>query len=254
MNHLTITRHAVRLHSYLSSRNLTGFPAPVQLVQEKPAQFTSMMAHEIRNPVTNIKLAVQMLKSLITDNYQRMYLDIILRGSEQVNTIVTGLLTSAKSDENEPKKYSLHQLLDETLAMNKDRIILKNIKVRKLYDVNDYELILNGPQMKIALTNIIINAIDAMPLEKGELKLVTKSVNGRCCIEISDNGIGISKKDLASIFQPYFTKRTGGLGLGLANTLDILFSNHARVDVQSEEGTGTQFTLLFDKKTDRYPV
>jgi signal transduction histidine kinase len=100
--------------------------------------------------------------------------------------------------------------------------------------------------MKIALTNIIVNAIDAMS-QKGELKIITKSIERKYAIQIEDNGCGISREDLKNIFKPYFTNKPGGLGLGLAATCDILQSNHVGVFVESEEGKGTRFILLFDK-------
>ena len=144
------------------------------------------------------------------------------------------------------EKHSIHQLLDEVLAMTEDRIMLKNIRVRKDYTTLDCKIWVNKEKIKIALINIIINAIDAMPSKKGKLKLVTKSINGKCIIEIEDNGIGISKQNLKNIFKPYFTNKAGGLGLGLSTTLDILHSNHARVKVHSDEGIGTRFILSFE--------
>ena len=132
--------------------------------------------------------------------------------------------------------------------MANDRIKLKNISVSKDYAIEDCKIVLNRPQMMIALTNIIINAIDAMESEKGELKLVTKSIAGKHVIEIADNGCGISKKDLKYIFTPYYSNKPGGLGLGLATTFEILRLNHIGINVKSEVGEGTRFILLFDKK------
>jgi signal transduction histidine kinase len=86
-----------------------------------------------------------------------------------------------------------------------------------------------------------------MPPEKGKLKLITRSINGKCLIEIEDNGIGISKENLKNLFTPYFTSKAGGMGLGLSTTIDILKANHATVDVQSEEAKGTRFILSFER-------
>jgi signal transduction histidine kinase len=81
--------------------------------------------------------------------------------------------------------------------------------------------------------------------KKGKLKLITRSINGKCIIEIEDNGIGISKENLKNLFKPYFTGKAGGMGLGLSTTIDILKANQVTVDVQSEEGKGTRFILSF---------
>jgi signal transduction histidine kinase len=147
----------------------------------------------------------------------------------------------------QPEKYPIHQLLDEALDMTEDRILLKNITVRKDYSTLDCKILVNKQKIKIALVNIIINAIDAMPSENGKLKLITKSINGKCVIEIEDNGIGISKENLQHIFTPYFTAKTGGMGLGLSTTMNILKANHAVTEVESEEGKGTRFILSFKR-------
>ena len=243
MNHLTITPNATKLNGYQTVLN------PLETEQEQQGDFTSALAHEIRNPLASINLAVQMLKSLISDEHQKTYLDIILRSSGRVSNIVADFLTHSRGVEMQREKHSIHQLLDEVLSMTEDRIILKNITVSKDYANKDCKIVMNRPKMKIALTNIVINAIEAMSSEKGQLTLATKSMDSKYVIEIEDNGTGISENDLKSIFQPYFSRKAGGMGLGLSTTLDILSSNYVRLDVQSEEGRGTRFMLFFDKKS-----
>jgi C4-dicarboxylate-specific signal transduction histidine kinase len=107
--------------------------------------------------------------------------------------------------------------------------------------------LLNRPKMKVALINIIINAIESMDSENGELKIVTKSIPGKYLIWIEDNGCGISTGNLKKIFTPYFTNKSGGLGLGLSATCDILRSNKVELNVESQEGRGTRFNLSFSK-------
>jgi signal transduction histidine kinase len=216
-------------------------------VKEEPGHFTSALAHEVRNPLSTINLAVHMLKSPLKASNFRLYLDIITRSSWQINDLITDLLTSGQPAQIQPEKYSIHQVLDEALAMTEDRILLKNILVSKNYTTSDCKILVNKQKIKIALTNIIINAIEAMPSAKGRLKLITRSINNKCVIEIEDNGIGIGKEKLKDIFKPYFTDKVGGMGLGLSATLDILNSNRAGVEVQSEEGKGTRFILSFER-------
>jgi signal transduction histidine kinase len=214
---------------------------------KEPMPFASALAHEVRNPLATINLAVQILKSPIRVYDHTFYLDIILKASGQINDLISDLLKSWQTDDTRAGNYSIHQLLDEALAMTQDQISLKNVMVRRDYSTIDCEILVNKQKLKIALANIIINAIDAMPPEKGKLKLITKSINGKCVIEIEDNGIGISKENLANIFTPYFTDKVGGIGLGLSTTMDILKSDHVTVDVESEEGKGTRFILSFNR-------
>lgn len=218
-----------------------------EILKDIPAKIASVLAHEVRNPLTNITLAIGMLESSLKGDEAKTYLDIITRSTLRISILINELLKNQQAQEVHTETHSIHQLIDEVLEMAQDRIRLKNIVIKKEYDAEDCKIALNNPEMKIALTNIIINAVDAMSLNKGELKLVTKSIDDKCILQIEDNGCGISKENLTSIFKPYFTNKPGGMGLGLANTLDILRLNHVRIDVESVVNEGTKFILFFEK-------
>jgi signal transduction histidine kinase len=245
MNNESIIRNVSLTSGHFPSRNLLTL-VPSESNQEKPDQFASL-AHEIRNPLSTINLAAEMLKSVMTDNDQKTFLDIILRGSMRINDILTDIHSVFQAKEIQPEKYSVHQLLDEVLAMIGDKILLNNITIRKNYAAKDFKIVLNRPQMQIALTNIIINAIDAMAGVKGKMTLVTKSTDESCIVQIEDNGCGISQENLNNIFKPYYTNKVDGLGLGLATTQDILRSNHVGLNVKSTVAKGTNFILRFGK-------
>jgi signal transduction histidine kinase len=230
-----------------NTNNLTAPDATFSALKDSSIQFASALTHEVRNPLTNINLAVEMLSRLVSDDAPKIYLDIIKRGSIRINDLISELLKFKPADNGSIKEYSIHQLLDEVIEMADDRMRLKNIVVTKDFSIWDIKIILNKPEMKIALTNIIINAIDAMGPEKGELKLTTKSSGNKYIIQIKDNGCGISKKNLKNIFKPYFTDKPGGLGLGLAKTYNILHANQVGINVESEAGKGTCFILSFNK-------
>ncbi|HMG67889.1 MAG TPA: ATP-binding protein [Chitinophagaceae bacterium] len=212
---------------------------------DKPSQYASALAHELRNPLTNIKLSVEMLESIISDDQLKMFLAIITRSSARINELINELLKN-RPEEIQPEKHSIHHIVDEVLELAKDRLRLKNIEVSKNYS-GDCERVLNKPEIKIALTNIIVNAIDAMTAGNGQLKFMTKSVEGKFVLMIQDNGCGISTENLKNIFKPFFTNKPGGLGFGLTATYNLLHSNHVNVNVESRVGEGTCFILLFDK-------
>jgi signal transduction histidine kinase len=242
----TVTPGLKKRRAYRSSGQFKSLISP-KTGHTEPAPFASALAHEMRNPLATINLAVEILKSPIKVYDKTPYLDIILKASGQINSLISDLLKSWQTDDMTAGKFSIHQLLDEALSMAQDQIMLKNITVRKDYSTVDCKILGSKQKLKIALANIIINAIDAMPPEKGRLKLVTKSINGECVIEIEDNGIGISKENLGNIFKPYFTDKPGGMGLGLSTSMDIFTSGHIKVEVESEEGKGTRFILSFEK-------
>lgn len=210
-------------------------------------QSVSTLAHEIRNPLTNINLAVEELRSMITKEDQKTLVDIIERSSRRINNLLSDLLTSFTTKKVHQEKTSIHELLDKVIFICNDRIMLKHITVRKDYAAKDFKIVLNEPKMKIGLTNIIVNAIEAMSNKGGHLKILTKSLANKFTIQIEDNGCGISKQNLKNIFKPHFTTKPGGLGVGLAATNDILRLNHVSVIVKSEVGKGTRFILLFEK-------
>ncbi len=245
MNHHANTNNVMQAHNYLPPDAPFETLTLSKRAKESPVQFASILAHEIRNPLSTINLSVEMLKSILTDQDQKIFLDMILRGSMRIDDILTNLHTSLKTDEIQSEKYSIHHLLDEVLAMVGDQIILKDITIRKEYAAKDSKIVSNRPGMKTALTNIIINAIDAMTPGTGELTVVTRSTDHTCVVQIKDNGCGISQENLRNIFKPYFTNKQDGLGLGLAITYKILRSNHVGLNVKSVETKGTSFTLKF---------
>ncbi len=234
--------------SKMNSLTLSPQKRTKQTIWNDPSvPIVSVLAHELRNPLTNIILTVHMLESKTLDENDRLYMDIIKRSSARINDLINDLLKGQKKDEIPTEKYSIHELLDEVIEMANDRLVLKNVVVKKNYAPYDLKVKMDKSKIKIALTNIIINAIDAMPSENGELKLCTKLIKGRHAISIHDNGCGISKENLPFIFNPYFTNKPGGVGVGLAATKDILLSNKISVKVESVIGEGTRFILLFEK-------
>ena len=219
-----------------------------QSVWSEPSiPLVSVLAHELRSPLTNIMLTVHLFESKILDDNDRMYMDIIKRSSAKINDLINDLLKGQRKDEIQTEKYSIHQLLDEVIELASDRLVLKSVIVKKNYAPYDLKVKMDKPKIKIALTNIIINAIDAMGSNNGELRLETKLIKGKCAVSIQDNGNGISKEHLPLIFDPYFTNKQNGVGVGLAATKDILQSNKVGVRVESLIGHGTRFILLFEK-------
>jgi signal transduction histidine kinase len=226
-------------------------PEPFSVMKsskKEQAGYFSALVHEVRNPLCNINLASGMLNLSNLDDEQRECLHIIMRGSERINDLINTLLRFDEVEAVKYELYSLQQLLEDVLIAAKDRLSLKQIEVSREYATPAHVISMDIERMKIALINIVNNAIDAMPSKRGKLKVVTSSAGQLSSIEIQDNGIGISKENLKRIFEPYFTKKPGGMGLGLTATLDILRANRASVDVRAEEGVGTCFTLSFDRR------
>ncbi|MEO8567628.1 MAG: ATP-binding protein, partial [Ginsengibacter sp.] len=134
---------------------------------------------------------------------------------------------------------------DKSLEFARDRIELKKIKVVKNYDPDICPILVNNEKICIAFLNIIVNAIEAME-EHGTLLLSTENTKGRCVAKIKDTGKGMSKADVGKLFEPYFTTKENGHGLGLTNTQNIILSHSANIAAESEPGEGTTFIITFN--------
>jgi signal transduction histidine kinase len=205
------------------------------------------IAHEVRNPLTNINLAVDQLKVEINGNTQYgLMLDMITRNSTRINQLITDLLNSTKFTELVYKKVSVNQLLDETLELARDRITLYNITVVKYYSDNICDVAVDIERIKIAFLNLIVNAVEAMEPGKGILQLRTATRDNKCVVTITDNGPGIDTDAHSRIFEPYFTTKTKGTGLGLTNTQSIILNHNGHIGMDSAKGKGTVFTITLD--------
>jgi signal transduction histidine kinase len=206
-----------------------------------------VIAHEIRNPLTNIGLAADQLKSELPENEDAaMLLEMINRNGTRINQLITDLLSSTKFSELNYDKTSINELLDEALELASDRVQLKKITVQKNYSKDICDIKADKEKIKIAFLNIIVNAVEAMPPERGLLRLKTQGKENKCIITITDNGTGMDKETVSKLFEPYFTNKAKGNGLGLTNTQNIILNHKGTIEVESELGKGTSFIITLN--------
>lgn len=204
-----------------------------------------VIAHEVRNPLTNINLATEQLRSEIGDNGDaEMLFAMIKRNSERINQLVSDLLATTRVSELKFSMISVNNLIDESLNLALDRIKLNGVQVVKDYDPGICPISVDAEKIKIAFLNIIVNGIEAMK-ENGILKISTSKKGDKCIVKFSDNGIGMSKSDMDRLFEPYFTTKEKGNGLGLANSQNIILAHQGSISAESEPGNGTAFTVSF---------
>ena len=204
-----------------------------------------MLAHEVRNPLTNITLSAEQLESEFEDEEFRFYTEIIKRNCSRINELITQLLQSSKPGEVNLVPGDMSEVMDEALATADDRLQLKKIIVRKKYALNLPKIGLDKTSLQLAYLNLINNAIEAVEEAKGVLTVSLQRQGEELKVLIADNGCGISEEVMQQIFEPYFTGKKTGMGIGLATTLSIVHSHGGRIDVQSEANAGTTFTLSF---------
>jgi len=203
------------------------------------------IAHEVRNPLTNINLAAEQLKDDIGDGNEsaKTMLDMIYRNSTRINQLVTELLDSTRFIELKFESKPINTLLDEALFMAADRIELNNVTVKKNYDEDICDVQVDAEKIKIAFLNIIVNAIEAMEPGKGVLTVTTLAEDGQCVVSISDNGTGMDEETLQKLFEPYFTSKPLGNGLGMTNTQNIIINHNGSITAASQPGQGTTFII-----------
>jgi len=210
------------------------------------SRLVRILAHEVRNPLNNIMLAAEQLGAIVSNEESAIYFDIINRNNKRIGDLITELLNSAKATPVTIEKTSLQSIMDQSIEAAKDRINLRNIQLIRDYLEEEAWIMADNEKLKIAFLNIIINAIEAMEEDKGQLNIVIrKNDDQQFMVSIQDNGCGISRKDIARLFEPYFTSKKNGMGLGLTSSLNILQSHKATLDVQSNPNEGTVFNLYF---------
>jgi PAS domain S-box-containing protein len=205
------------------------------------------LAHEVRNPLTNINLSVEQLKPELNSEDANIYLDIIARNCGRIDSLISELLDLSRPAEISLQRAGLQDIVDSTLAAASDRISLKNIRLERAYPDQPAFVMADREKLKIALLNILINAVEAVPSQSGVITVAIRKESGHYRVCINDNGNGIPEENISRIFEPYFTSKTNGFGLGLAATWNILQSHRAGIDVSSQLGEGTSFMLTFEE-------
>jgi len=205
------------------------------------------LAHEVRNPLTNINLSVEQLKPELNSEDADIYLDIIARNCGRIDGLISELLDLSRPAEISLQKAPLQSIIDTTLAAASDRISLKGIGLELNYPEQPAYIMADIEKLKIAFLNIVINAVEAVPKEAGKIYVAIREDNSYYKVFINDNGSGIPEENISRIFEPYFTSKTNGFGLGLAATWNILQSHRATIDVNSQLGEGTSFILAFEQ-------
>jgi signal transduction histidine kinase len=223
-----------------------------QLIQsEKMASLgtlTSGVAHEVNNPLNNISTTVQILLEEIEEgdtDYVRMQLEEVEKQVERARDIVKDLLEFSRETNYSIQHVVLHELVEKALKLIRGEVPSNVVIETDLAE--DIETRLDSRMIQQVLINLIVNGIQAMP-NGGRLYIrgFESPDADRVCIQVQDTGTGISRKDLPKIFDPFFsTKEVGhGTGLGLSVSNRIVKRHGGWIDVKSESGKGTTFTIF----------
>ena len=211
-------------------------------------QLATGIAHEIRNPLAIIKMIDQTMKIELKDNKEAVEeLEIIDEEVERANKVIKSLMEFGKQNKSEKKYCSLNTVMEEVLTIVNKYLTQHGVSVEFKKSELPYTN-LDKDELKQAFINIIFNAVDAMKAG-GEL-VITTDIDQNKWIKVSfkDNGAGIDEKDLEQIFNPFFTTKDEGTGLGLPIVHKIIEEHGGIINVNSKSGEGTTFEVSFPMK------
>lgn len=210
------------------------------------AAIARVLSHDIRNSLSGIMLSIEPVRQAVTGNEDaKAYVDILDRSAGKLNQVVnrfsmaTGNIALKTSDEefNDIIRHSVASLPNNAM---------KDARLTQSYAENHVMLSFDKEKFPVAITNLIMNAVDAVEGHpQGEVRIETIIENGFAVVKVSDNGHGIDFTTLQNVFRPFFTTRPGKAGLGLSLAYSIINAHGGTLRVESANGTGTIVTCAF---------
>jgi len=242
------------------SRRAGAGQAPQADPDETLTRLTGELAHEIKNPLSTIKVNLKLTKEALEDIDLResskpavdrcqqglssamRKITVIQKETDRLEQIVDGFLRYVKRPDLQLVTMDLNELVGDMVDFYLPQAYSHSLTLRHSLAAEPLICRVDAGALKQVLLNLLINAQQAMD-GGGELMIRTQSHPSRAVIQISDTGRGIPAEKLTTIFQPYCSFRTGGTGLGLATAKKIVESHGGTISVHSEVGKGTSFTI-----------
>ena len=206
-------------------------------------KMSASFAHEIRNPLSSMRMLSQMLmQKPETSEEQRQSLQYILEEIERIDNIVKGLMDFARPTTLNLAQQSLVPALQSILALMEANLTHHQIQLvsELATDLPDFQF--DSDKIKQAFMNVVLNAMEAMP-QGGTLTVATFKQEDAVRIKVTDTGIGIPEEDIEHLFEPFFTRKEKGTGLGLANVKRILEEHGGTVEIESTPSEGTTVSM-----------
>jgi PAS domain S-box-containing protein len=238
------------LHDLTEIRELERRRVEQQLFEsEKLAavgRLAASIAHEVNNPLEAIKNALYLMESGAEGDKNSRFLEIARKETERVSHIIRQMLGFARRS-GEVDWVDVNQLIEETLVLLDKKMRQLRIRVNRNLDESLPKVRARADQLRQVILNLIINAQQAID-SGGEITISTsryeQALQPSIVIQLSDTGVGINEDDVNRIFEPFFSTGKKGTGLGLWVTQDIVRQHGGRIEVTSEVGRGTVFTIM----------
>jgi signal transduction histidine kinase len=202
------------------------------------------MAHEIRNPLNSIALFVQLMRQATTEPVQLEHQAKILREVDRIDSIIRKLLDASRRTRIISSNVQINQVIDNAIEAFAPQIETRNIRLFRQYHCLPPPITADPTELEQIFTNLFLNSLDAMGLG-GCLGIEVFEKDNRVVIRVSDNGPGIPEEVLASIFEPFFSTKNRGTGMGLPVALRIARMYEGSMEVEHSSSLGTTFRLEF---------
>jgi len=245
-----LKEYSERLEEMVEERTKELKDAQEALIrQEKLAilgELAGGVGHELRNPLGVMSNAVFYLKTILdkADEKTGEYLDILSSEIGNANKIVSDLLSFSRTRPAEREKITVAELVAQVLEKQPAP---ENVEVTTSIASDLPSVFVDPRQIDQVLTNLITNAYQAMP-EGGKMTINAQAEKEQVSLSIADTGSGISKENITKLFEPLFTTRARGIGLGLAVSRSLAEANGGSIEVESEEGRGSTFIVVLPTK------
>jgi two-component system NtrC family sensor kinase len=205
------------------------------------------IAHEINNPLAGILLFSSNLSKKVSEKGpMKEGLDIIIRETVRCKTIIQELLEFSRDREPQKEMVNPNTILEKALKMLENEFRLHHIQIKKQLSDDLQETMLDENQIEQIFVNLLLNAVQAI-IEKGVITVTSRMDENRekALIEIADTGSGIASENIKKIFEPFFSTKPKGTGLGLAVSYAIVKNHQGDINAFSKPGEGTRFVLEF---------
>lgn len=203
------------------------------------------IAHEINNPLTGILLySSNLFKKASEDGPFKEGLEIIMQETQRCKATIQGLLDFSREKKPEKVDANLNTVIEKALALMDNEFFLKRIQVKKNLDPRIINFQFDDNQIEQVLINMLLNAVHAVH-ERGRINIRSRmdKAGEFVSLEIQDNGHGMPQSKLKKVFEPFYTTKSNGTGLGLAVSYGIIKNHQGTVKILSESGTGTLITV-----------
>ncbi|HKD65244.1 MAG TPA: ATP-binding protein [Candidatus Binataceae bacterium] len=208
-------------------------------------ELTATFAHEIRNPIAAAKSLVQQMGEDPTSSENVEYARVALDELARVERSVSHLLKYAKEEDYSFDNVNLAAVVDAAITQMRSKLEAKNVTVSRNY-IGGPTVRADADKLRQVFTNVIDNAIDAMESNAGERRLeigIRTLRPAAATVMIRDNGCGIGEDELGKIFNPFYTSKPNGTGLGMGVAKKVMDAHNGRIEVHSQSGAGTEFLI-----------